>query len=394
VLSQEEALTKILASVRPLAPEEVPLIDALGRFSAGELFARISLPPFDNSAMDGYAVLAASCAAGARLAVVGEQPAGVDQKLKVSAGEAIRIFTGAPLPAGADAVVMQEDVSVEESAIVLREDVQPGEFVRMRGGDVAEGQKIVEGGARIRPQTLALLAAQGFASVAVGSRPRAAVISTGDELAAAGTALQAGQIYESNSALLHALLRRSGADVVSVVHCRDDAEEIENAVRRATARADAVIISGGVSVGARDFVKSALTAAGASLDLWRVAVKPGKPFLFGQTSRCAIFGLPGNPVSAYVTFQLFVRPALLRMMGAGEAEDTLPEVRARLSEDVQNPGDRPHYIRGTLRRGVFNPVGRQESYALFGLSRSNALLRVAPGEHIVAASEVSVCSCD
>jgi molybdopterin molybdotransferase len=268
--------------------------------------------------------------------------------------------------------------------------VQPGEFVRHRGGDVAEGQKILNAGERIRPQTTALLASQGFRSIATGRRVRAAVISTGDELASAGMPLQRGQIYESNGALLSALLRTCGAEVTSVSHCSDRAADIENAVREATATADAVILSGGVSVGARDFVKAALTAAGASLELWRVAVKPGKPFLFGHTPTCAIFGLPGNPVSAFVTFLLFVRPALLRLMGAADAELPLPAFTARVTEEVRNPGDRPHYIRGTLSQGAFQPVGRQESHALFGLSRSNALLCVAPGGYIEAGSDAIV----
>jgi molybdopterin molybdotransferase len=390
VLTEDEALEKILGSVQSLPSEEVALHDALGRFSGRDLFAGVSLPPFDNSAMDGYAVAASSCAPGARLEIIGEQPAGIDLGLTMRPGEAIRIFTGAPLPDGADAVVMQEDVAVESGVIVLSEAVQPGEFIRRQGGDVAEGQKILAAGERIRPQTIALLASQGLASVTNGRRVRAAVVSTGDELAPPGTHLQTGQIYESNSALVSALLRTCGADVISVRHCADRASDTESAVREATAEADAVIVSGGVSVGARDFVKDALTAAGASLDLWRVAVKPGKPFLFGHTDRCAIFGLPGNPVSAFVTFLLFVRPALLRLMGAADPELTLPEFTARISEEVRNPGDRPHYIRGTLTRGVFQPVGRQESHALFGLSRSNALLRVAPGSDIAAGSEAVV----
>jgi molybdopterin molybdotransferase len=390
VLNQEEALDRILRAVQPLPAETVALNDALGRFAARDLFASVSLPPFDNSAMDGYAVVASSTAAGARLKVVGEQPAGVDRQLTVRAGEAIRIFTGAPMPAGADAVIMQEDVAAEIDAIVLQEQSDQGEFIRRRGGDIAAGQKILAAGERIRPQTLALLAAQGVASVSAARRVRAAIISTGDELVAAGAALQPGEIYESNSVLLHALLRTCGANVISAVHCADRAEEIETAVREATVKADALILSGGVSVGARDFVKAALLEAGAALDLWRVAVKPGKPFLFGHTDGCAIFGLPGNPVSAFVTFLLFVRPALLRMMGAADGELALPEVMTRVTGDLHNAGDRPHYIRGTLARGVFTPIGRQESHALFGLSRSNALLRMPPGGHIAAGGDAMV----
>jgi molybdopterin molybdotransferase len=311
--------------------------------------------------------------------VIGEQPAGVDRKLRIAPGEAVRIFTGAPMPQGADAVVMQEDVRCEGSEIFINAEVEAGEFVRRRGSDLSEGQKILAAGERIQAQTLALLAAQGFADIDVGADVRAAIITTGDELIQPGGSLGAGQIYESNSTLLQALCEKWGASVAAVEHCPDEAPSLEVALRRGLAH-DILVIVGGVSVGARDLVKPALTSVGAQTDLWRVSVKPGKPFLFGRAGRCAIFGLPGNPVSAFVTFLLFVRPAILRMMGASENELSLPASDAQLTEEVPNRSDRPHYVRGRLAHGKFTPVGRQESHALYGLSRSNALLRVPPGE--------------
>jgi molybdopterin molybdotransferase len=392
MIKEDDALARILAHVRPLPARRVALAEALNCFSASDVVAGLSLPPFDNSAMDGYAVVASSCSAGARLKLIGEQPAGLDRRSTVATGEALRIFTGAPMPVGADAVIMQEEVTREDDAIVVGAAVEHGEFIRRRGGDVAEGQKILSAGDPITPQTTALLAAQGIGAVEVGGRVRAAVIATGDELAAPGTPLRSGQIYDSNSALLGALLQSCGVEVVSVTHCADQADEIEAAIG-AGATCDAMIITGGVSVGARDLVKPALTSAGASLDLWRVAVKPGKPFLFGHSPGCAIFGLPGNPVSAFVTFLLFVRPALLRLMGANDAALRLPRSEARVSENIENPGDRPHYIRGRLDAGTFTPIGRQESHALFGLSRSNALLRAEPCEKIHAGDRATVLSC-
>ncbi len=338
--------------------------------------------------MDGYAVMARSGGIGRRLPVVGEQPAGIDRQLSVRPGEAIRIFTGAPLPGGADAVVMQEDVTVDGDAIVLDTEVAPGEFIRRRGGDVTEGQQVFAAGDRIRPQTVALLAAQGLDAIHVGGEVRAAIISTGDELAVPGAALQAGQIYSSNSVLLQALLEQSGVRVVSNTHCADEREEIEAAIRTGT-EADVLIITGGVSVGARDLVKPALTAVGATLDLWRVAVKPGKPFLFGRAQECAIFGLPGNPVSAFVTFLLFVRPAVLQLMGANAAALSLPRSVACLTTPLHNESDRPHYLRGDLRNGYFTPIGRQESHALFGLARSNSLLLLPPGEALAEGATVT-----
>jgi molybdopterin molybdotransferase len=284
---------------------------------------------------------------------------------------------------------MQEDVTLEGETIVVNADASAGEFVRRRGGDVAAGQKLISAGDRIRPQMAALLAAQGLVSCDVGGQVRAAIISTGDELAAPNAPLQAGQIYDSNSVLLQVLLEQAGVNVVSVAHCADRSDEIESAIRAGTA-CDVMIITGGVSVGARDLVKDALAAAGATLDLWRVAVKPGKPFLFGRAGACAVFGLPGNPVSAFVTFLLFVRPALLKLMGANEAALSLTRFAARLSADVRNnDSERPHYIRGHLGDGSFAPVGRQESHALFGLARSNALLLVRPGEQLTAGAAVT-----
>src|SRR2546423_1636194 len=354
MITEEQALARILEKMRPLSPRTVPLLEARDRFAAGDVFARVALPRFDNSAMDGYAVVASSCGDGEPQRLIGEQPAGMDRGLRIKAGETVRVFTGAPMPAGADAVVMQEDVRVEGSQIFLNTKVEPHEFVRRRGCDLSEGQKIVESGTRIRSQSLALLASQGFAEAEIGGAVRAAIVSTGDELVAPGGKLGAGQIFESNSTLVHGLLEKSGVAVGDVRHCPDDAKSIEDALRNGL-QFDVLIVLGGVSVGARDLVKPALNAIGAETALWRVAVKPGKPFLFGRAAQCAIFGLPGNPVSAFVTFLLFVRPAILQMMGARRAELSLPQYEARLTEEVQNKSDRPHYMRGRVAQGKFMP---------------------------------------
>ena len=393
MITEAEALSHILKSVAPLPSQIAPLREARGGFAARDIFARLALPVFDNSAMDGYAVVAGSCRAGESQRVIGEQPAGIDRGLRLAPGEAVRIFTGAPLPAGADAVVMQEEVRAEGSEIFIETKVETGEFIRRRGSDLSEGQKIVGAGERLRAQTLSLLAAQGWAEIEVGGNVRAAVITTGDELVRPNETLGAGQIYESNSTLVQALFEKCGASVALREHCADDPAAIEAALRRAFEH-HVLVIVGGVSVGARDFVRSALTSAGAQTDLWRVSVKPGKPFLFGRAGQCAIFGLPGNPVSAFVTFLLFVRPAILRMMGAGDDELSLPSFDAQLTEEVRNTSDRPHYVRGRAVRGKFTPVGRQESHALFGLSRANALLRVGPGEALPSGANAPILSID
>jgi molybdopterin molybdotransferase len=381
MISEEEARSKILDTIQALPARRVSLASALGCFAAEDYLARLPMPGFDNSAMDGYAVVARSSTKGARLRVIGEQPAGVDRGVRISPGEAARIFTGAPMPVGADTVVMQEDITREGDEIVLNVDVDAGDFVRRRGCDLSEGQKILSKGERVRAATLALLASQGFFEVTIGGEVNVAIISTGDELVKPGTEIQQGQIYESNSVLLQSLLQRSSATVRLVENCPDDQHCLTDALKRGI-RYHVLIISGGVSVGEHDIVKSALLSLGARLDIWRVAIKPGKPFLFGQAGSCAIFGLPGNPVSTFITFLQFVRPAVLKIMLASDGELDPMKVTAESEVDLHNHGERAHYFRGRFENGKFITVGRQESHALFGLSQSNALLRLAPGESV------------
>jgi molybdopterin molybdotransferase len=387
MISQEEARKRILEKVRSLPERTVPLSSALGGFSAQEVVARLPLPTFDNSAMDGYAVMASSSRKDARLKVIGEQPAGIDRELRISPGEAVRIFTGAPIPTGADAVVMQEDTMREGDEIVVNVGVDPGEFIRRRGCDLAAGQKILACGERIRSTTIALLASQGFADVTIGGEVNAAIVSTGDEIVIPGRKLDQGQIYDSNSMLLQALVQRCGASVISAEHCPDQRERLIEAIQRGI-KNHVLVLAGGVSVGEHDLVQATLRSLGAKIDVWRVAIKPGKPFLFGQVSGCAVFGLPGNPVSAFVTFLQFARPAILKMMGANNFD--LPKTPVRLTVDLANEGDRTHYVRGRIENGTFLPIGRQESHALFGLSQSNALLRVVVGESLKAGAIVDV----
>ncbi|HEU0274011.1 MAG TPA: gephyrin-like molybdotransferase Glp [Candidatus Udaeobacter sp.] len=387
MISEEEARRQVLDSIHLLGERSVPLLKAVDCFSAQEVVARLPLPLFDNSAMDGYAVVASAAGKGASLYVIGEQPAGADRQLKVRPGEAARIFTGAPIPAGTDAVVMQEDVTRKNDTIVVNVDIDPGEFIRRRGCDLAEGQKILSQGERIGATTIALLASQGFTEVTIGGEVNAAIVSTGDELVIPGNALDRGQIYDSNSMLLQALLEGCGASVTSSERCPDQSEPLRKVIQSGI-KNHVLVITGGVSIGEHDLVQETLRSLGAKIDVWRVAIKPGKPFLFGRCNECAVFGLPGNPVSAFVTFLQFVRPAILKMMGANSLN--LSNVPVKLSVDLTNGGDRPHYIRGRIENETFVPIGRQESHALFGLSRSNALLRIAAGESLTGGEIVNV----
>lgn len=320
MLSAAEALDLLLAAAVPLAETEtLPTLEANGRVLAADQVSLLDVPPMDNTQMDGYAVRAADCAGGQALLPVSQRiPAGqVPQALQ--AGTAARIFTGAMIPAGADAVVMQEQCEAAGDSVTVRHAPQAGEWIRRRGEDIRHGSTILAAGTRLRAQELGLAASVGLARLPVVRRPRVAVFFTGDELAMPGTPLKPGAIYNSNRFLLRGLLENLGCAITDFGIVPDSLEATRETLRHAAQGHDLVLTSGGVSVGEADFVKPAVEAEGW-LNLWQIAIKPGKPLAFGEidrdkTGKTFFIGLPGNPVSGFVTFLLFVRPFLLRLQG-------------------------------------------------------------------------------
>jgi molybdopterin molybdotransferase len=442
----EEAVATILAAIPgPLPAEAVSPERALGRYLAAAAVARTDLPPWDNSAMDGYAIRAVDSAGASESSpsvfrVIGEVRAGEAPPVRVAPGTSLRIATGAPLPPGADAVVPvelttgldadglamgtagREATGPLPAAVTVRAPVPAGGSVRARGSDLREGDRVLAAGVAMTPAAVALAAGAGIDEVAVHRRPSVAVMATGDEIRAAGEELGPAGIPDANGPGLRALVAAAGAEPIDLGIARDRLEDVEARLRRAVAEADVVIVSGGVSVGPYDVVRSAFEAVGR-VDLWRVAVQPGKPFAFGLADRPAgagespradgsgadeartpvlLFGLPGNPVSTAVTFELFVRPALRRLSGGPAAADS--DDRGILTEPVAKSHGRRAYIRvmierdsqGRIRRDgsgrlSLRLAGGQGSHVLSALAAADALA-VVPEEvdELAAGAEVAV----
>jgi molybdopterin molybdotransferase len=386
LLTLDEAIARVLERVEPLPAEPVAVRDALRRVVAEDARAAVDLPPFPSSAMDGFAVRASD--APGRLPVVARIAAGRPVDRQLAPGEAMAIATGGVVPDGADAVVPIEYVVDRGNEVEIPEPVSEGGNVRPRGGDVAAGDVVVPAGARLGPAQLGALAAAGVVEVACSRRPRVVVLTTGTELRRPGEQLGPGEVYEANGLVLSTSLAAAGADVDELASVEDDDQAHRDALERGLA-ADVLVTSGGVSVGPHDLVRRIEAELGVEEVFWGVAVKPGKPVSFGVRGRTLVFGLPGNPVSALVGCQLFVRPAVLALQGASDP-GPIYEV-GRLAVPVRRNAERDELMRARLEvtNGAveLEPIRGQESHMIARAATANALVLVGRGEGELAAGE-------
>jgi molybdopterin molybdotransferase len=377
-----EALAHLLAAIKPsVATITADIDDACGLVLAHDQIATLDVPAYDNSAMDGYVVNTAHLPATGSMIPVSQIIAAGHPGEALTPGTAARIFTGAPIPPGGNAVVMQENTEPAPGGIRILQQPEAGQNIRLRGHDLQSGSLVLKAGHRLQPQDLGLLASLGINRVEVLRPLTVAIINTGDEVVAPGQPLGPGQLYDSNSFTLAAMLARLGMTVIKLGIVEDSLAATEAALLEAASRADCLVTTGGVSVGEADYVREAVTRQG-SLSLWKLAIKPGKPFSFGAVAGKPFFGLPGNPVAVFVTFLLLVRPALLRLQGAGHTR--IPTFPVRAGFSVSSPGTRQEYLRVRLQSSagempLAEPFTDQGSSLMSSISWADGLLVVPAG---------------
>jgi molybdopterin molybdotransferase len=390
MIGSEEARDIILHEITPLPVEETPLLQGLGRLLAADVTAVADIPPADNSAMDGYAFKQGTDVAGC-FTVAGFLPAGESWPVPVTAGSAIRIMTGAPIPAGCDTVAPFEEVAEHATGVRLTTPTRKGAHIRRRGEELTAGNTALAAGCRLRPQEIGLLAALGRTTVPVFRRPRVAVLATGDELVTPGSDAAEGKIIDCNSSAIAAQVLAAGGEPWLLGIARDDRDATRELIMTGL-DADILITTGGVSVGDRDYVHEVIGELGGEIRFRKVNMKPGKPVLFAMVHGTPVFALPGNPAAAMVGFELFIRPSLLKMQG--HVNVMRPVVRATLTEPVNNRGERPHFVRvmATSVAEGFSAIttGNQSSARLSSLTGGNALLRLEPGENLPAGATVDL----
>jgi molybdopterin molybdotransferase len=374
MISVDEAVARMLRAFTPLTAEFVPIADAAGRVLAEDAVARLDHPPAPMSAMDGYAVRHADAKAGAELSIVGEAPAGRPYHGRISPGESVRIFTGGVVPEGADAVVIQEDTDRSGNRIRIKEEPRAGENVRLRALDFHSGEVLRPKGHRLSARDIALIASGDLAKIAVTRKPRVAIVATGDELSRPGEPRKDGGIVASSTYALQAMVRAWGGEPIDIGILPDRTEAFAR-LPEATKNADLIVTQGGASVGDHDLVQSALAPHGFALDFWRIAMRPGKPLIFGRLRDTPFLGLPGNPVSAMVCSVLFMRPAVSAMLGL---DYRAPVVKARLASPLRANGRRQDYIRARLSYSsglvVAEPFALQDSSMQKIFAQSDGLI--------------------
>jgi molybdopterin molybdotransferase len=375
VLPVAEARTRILAALAPTGAETVALPDAAGRVLAQPVVARLTQPPADVSAMDGYAVRAADATAGATLRQIGSAPAGHPFAGTVAPGECVRIFTGSFVPAGADSILVQEDARADGDAITATAATAPGRFIRRAGLDFAAGDTLLPAGRRLTARDIGLAAAANHPWLAVHRRPRVGILATGDEIALPGEPLPAGGIVSSNAHALAALIRAAGAEALVLPIAPDDADAIA-ALAGGARGCDLLVTTGGASVGEHDLVQKALGPEGFALDFWKIAMRPGRPLIWGRLGETPMLGLPGNPVSALVCGVVFLLPALAVLSGLPAA--ATPTDTAVLGAALPENDGREDYMRATLDGGTVTAFAKQDSSMLRTLAMADALIIRAP----------------
>jgi molybdopterin molybdotransferase len=398
MLTVEQALERVLSAFHALEPEQVPILEALGRVLAKDVYAGEDIPPLANSSMDGYAVLAADTVGAspnrpARLRIVGQIAAGYVPETAVASGTTMRIMTGAPIPSGADAVIKVEDTDTDGKYVNIYTEVAPGNYIRSAGEDVRQGELVLSKSTLIRPQEIGMLATLGHRKVLVHRRPRVAILATGDEVVEIDQPLTPGKIRNANSYSNAAQVLEHGGEPLPLGIARDDVDDLTAKIRAGLEQGvDLFLTSGGVSVGDFDLVKDVLAAEG-EIAFWRVRMKPGKPLAFGHIGGVPVLGLPGNPVSVMVSFEVFVRPAIWKMLGRTDL--ARPTLQATLMDEITHKDERRHYVRVRVEKhnGAYRAhlTGGQGSGILSSMVKANALAVIPEAwDHAPAGAQVEV----